>query len=381
MNFDAIPLSLYIHWPWCVQKCPYCDFNSHRAPIESLETAYVHALIEDLRTYVQTFEVTRPLQSIFIGGGTPSLMSGQSVAYLLQNVQALVPFSDDIEITLEANPGASDESKFAAFKAAGVNRLSIGVQSFDNERLKRLGRIHSREDALRAIEAAHKHFDNFNLDIMFALPGQSLPDLALELTQALNAQSTHLSCYQLTIEPGTHFAKRLPAHLPDEDTIAEQSDWVHQALTQQGFDHYEISGYARSGFHCRHNLNYWQFGDYMGIGAGAHGKMTTPNGIYRQARISNPQKWLQAIADHTPSFEAHRVPIDEQGFEFMLNALRLRHGVPTALLTQRTQLTLHDLYAPLSRAQRKGLLHPFEQTIQATDQGLLFLSDLQSEFL
>lgn len=376
-----IPLALYLHWPWCVRKCPYCDFNSHAIPQGLDEVAYVDLVLRDLSHWIGRTE-GRPISSVFIGGGTPSLMSGHAVDKLLSGANRMFGFTSDCEITLEANPGTTDESRFKAFKSAGVNRISIGVQSFMNEKLQTLGRIHSSDDARRAAQHAGEVFRNFNLDLMFALPGETHDEVATEVETAVQLGATHLSFYQLTIEPGTAFAKRLPAGLPDDDTCADMSDLVIERLTSAGFDHYEVSGYAKPGKRCRHNLNYWQFGDYLAAGAGAHGKLTTREGILREVREMSPRRYAEKVKSVGHAC-AEKALIDSEDlpFEFMLNVLRLTEGVPATLFEARTGLALSTLTPQLSDLRNRGLLVPDTTRIAPTAQGRAFLSDLQEAFL
>lgn len=376
-----IPLALYLHWPWCVRKCPYCDFNSHAIPQGLDEVAYVDLVLRDLSHWIGRTE-GRPISSVFIGGGTPSLMSGHAVDKLLSGANRMFGFTSDCEITLEANPGTTDESRFKAFQSAGVNRISIGVQSFMNEKLQTLGRIHSSDDARRAAQHAGEVFGNFNLDLMFALPGETHDEVATEVETAVQLGATHLSFYQLTIEPGTAFAKRLPAGLPDDDTCADMSDLVIERLTSAGFDHYEVSGYAKPGKRCRHNLNYWQFGDYLAAGAGAHGKLTTREGILREVREMSPRRYAEKVKSVARAC-AEKALIDSEDlpFEFMLNVLRLTEGVPATLFEARTGLALSTLTPQLSDLRNRGLLVPDTTRIAPTAQGRAFLSDLQEAFL
>lgn len=376
-----IPLALYLHWPWCVRKCPYCDFNSHAIPQGLDEVAYVDLVLRDLSHWIGRTE-GRPISSVFIGGGTPSLMSGHAVDKLLSGANRMFGFTSDCEITLEANPGTTDESRFKAFKSAGVNRISIGVQSFMNEKLQTLGRIHSSDDARRAAQHAGEVFGNFNLDLMFALPGETHDEVATEVETAVQLGATHLSFYQLTIEPGTAFAKRLPAGLPDDDTCADMSDLVIERLTSAGFDHYEVSGYAKPGKRCRHNLNYWQFGDYLAAGAGAHGKLTTREGILREVREMSPRRYAEKVKSVGHAC-AEKALIDSEDlpFEFMLNVLRLTEGVLATLFEARTGLALSTLAPQLSDLRNRGLLVPDTTRIAPTAQGRAFLSDLQEAFL
>ena len=369
-----IPLGLYVHWPWCVRKCPYCDFNSHRSPAVLPEDRYVDALLAELDRRAETVE-GRTVESIFIGGGTPSLMSGEAVRRLMEGIRSRVDVAADAEVTLEANPGASDEAKFEAFRRAGVNRLSLGIQSFSDERLRAIGRIH---DAARARE------------VMFALPGESVGELARELDEAVSSGATHLSFYQLTIEPGTAFAKRTPENLPDEDLTADMGEMVAEKLAAAGFEHYEVSGYARPGLRTRHNLIYWTFGDYLALGAGAHSKVTTasPEGellIRREQRWASPAKYMEAVeAGDSGRFgteAALTVDAEALPFEFMLNALRLTDGVEAKLFEVRTGLPLSVIEPTLVRLRREGLLVDDPSRIRTTPKGLAFLSDVQERFL
>lgn len=379
---EAIPLSIYLHWPWCVRKCPYCDFNSHAAParLAELEGPYADALLADLETWLPAAE-GRPIVSIFLGGGTPSLMAPATVGRVLEGIARRLPLEEDCEVTLEANPGTIDERRLQGFRAAGVNRLSIGVQSFSDERLARLGRIHSAREAREAVAAATRTFENLNLDLMYALPGETPEDLALELREAAASGATHLSCYQLTIEPGTAFARRVPEDLPDEDVTAGMGDLVGSLLAERGFGRYEVSGYAQPGRRCRHNLNYWTFGDYLAAGAGAHGKLSTPEGVRRETRAAAPAKYLRSVAAGSPAEDAHVVPAEDLPFEFMLNALRLLDGVPARLFTERTDLPLSVIEERLAALRARGLLEADPALIRPTRQGLDFLSDLQEAFL
>ena len=376
-----IPLSLYLHWPWCVRKCPYCDFNSHAAPSELKDVEYVDMVLRDLSNW-QEAAAGRRIETVFIGGGTPSLMSGSAVSRLLEGADKLFGFAPNCEITLEANPGTVDEGRFRAFREAGVNRVSVGVQSFMNEELEKLGRIHVADEALRAAAHAGEVFGNFNLDLMFALPGETLEEVEREVETAVATGATHLSFYQLTIEPGTAFAKRIPEGLPDDDLCADMSDLVIGALEKGGFEHYEVSGYARSGHRCRHNLNYWTFGDYLAAGAGAHGKVTTPDGIVREVRHSSPRKYMASVAECGNGIAERRlVEAEDLPFEFMLNVLRLSDGVPAELFEERTGLPLETIATALQQLRAQGLLVADEVKICPTARGRAFLSDVQEAFL
>ena len=342
---------------------------------------YIDALIVDVDTSIELTH-GRALQSIFIGGGTPSLMSPVQLDRFFDHVAKHYRLADDIEITMEANPGTIEHGRFADYRACGINRLSMGIQSFNDSLLKRLGRIHDQHQALLAIETVQKHFDNFNLDVMYALPGQSVEMLSNDLQLAIDAQSTHLSFYQLTIEPNTVFAKYEPDDLPDEDTVAIMQETVVDTLAGAGFEHYEISGYAKPGRRCRHNLNYWQFGDYLGAGAGAHSKITLTDGsILRQARYSQPNSFMQHALNDSAVVEKRTVQTDELPFEFMLNALRLTDGVGLETFAERTGLALETIMPTIEKAQKQGLMPTPLTAIVATEMGQNFLSDLQEYFL
>lgn len=376
-----LPLSLYLHWPWCVRKCPYCDFNSHAAPRSLDADEYVDLVLKDLKGWAGRTS-GRPLTSVFIGGGTPSLMPPAALGRLLEGADRLFPFEAGCEVTLEANPGTVDEGRFRDFREAGVNRLSLGVQSFMDEKLRTLGRIHSSAEALRAAHHAAEVFDNFNLDLMFALPGETLEEARREVRTAASTGAAHLSFYQLTIEAGTAFARRTPEGLPDEDLAADMADAVAAELEAAGFEHYEVSGYAKPGRRCRHNLNYWTFGDYLAAGAGAHGKLTGPNGIVRERRLLSPARWREAVLGTGSSVEeAHAVPPEDLPFEFMLNALRLADGVPAALFEARTGLPIRTIEPVLSRLRAEGLLDADPALIRPSARGRAFLSDVQEAFL
>jgi putative oxygen-independent coproporphyrinogen III oxidase len=378
------PLALYVHFPWCARKCPYCDFNSHaqserEAEAGQLQTRYLQALREDLESALPTVW-GRTVHSVFIGGGTPSLMTGEQVDWLLCDIRALLPLAPDCEITLEANPGTVEAQRFRDFRQAGVNRLSLGIQSFDDDKLAQLGRIHDGRQAARAAEQARREFDRLNLDLMWALPGQSVQQAEDDVRRALELAPPHLSLYQLAIEPNTVFA-RFPPQLPDEDLAFEMQQRLDHLTAQAGYRRYEVSAYAHPGHRCVHNLNYWTFGDYLGIGAGAHSKLTLADGIVRQERFSRPESYL----DHTPErrfvSREHRVAFGDLPFEFMLNALRLTEGVPASLFAERTGLPLSAISAVLNKAESRGLLEPDPTRIRPTELGLRFLNDLQSLFL
>ena len=380
MNND-IPLSLYIHVPWCVRKCPYCDFNSHAQQGELPQAAYVAALLDDLRQDAG-FIQGRSLHSIFIGGGTPSLFSADAYEQLLAGIRQHVPFASDIEITMEANPGTFEQQKFNDYRRVGFNRLSIGIQSFDAAQLKQLGRIHDRDEALRAAAIARDAgFDNFNLDLMFGLPGQRQQQALADLQQAIECNPTHLSWYQLTIEPNTEFFSRPPA-LPPDDAIADMQEAGIALLARNGFARYEISAFSRPGKASRHNLNYWQFGDYLGIGAGAHGKLTTLSAdgslhLVRTRKTRMPQHYMSSNGAYC--VEHKQVLPAELPFEFMMNALRLCNGVPATLFTPRTGVALPDVL--LDKLRNNGLLQTDSSRLAASRQGLAHLNTLLLEFL
>jgi putative oxygen-independent coproporphyrinogen III oxidase len=374
------PLSLYVHLPWCLRKCPYCDFNSHEADGAVPEARYLDALRADLESTVPQVW-GRPIQTVFIGGGTPSLFAPESIDRLLADVRMLHRLAPDAEVTLEANPGTFEAAKFRAFREAGVTRLSIGVQSFDEAMLARIGRVHDRAQALAAARVAAEHYDTFNLDLMYALPGQDLAMLRADLAQALEFEPPHLSGYHLTLEPNTLFASRPPEGLPDDDASADMQKALEDATAAAGLARYEVSAYARTGHRARHNLNYWTFGDYLGVGAGAHGKVSFPDRIERTARYRHPRRYMDAALGGD-AVETRRVlEAEELPFEFMLNVLRLVDGVPAASFAERTGVPLAAIARPLERAAARGLLDPDPATIRATPLGLRFLNDLQQMFL
>ncbi|EIJ35574.1 radical SAM family heme chaperone HemW [Thiothrix nivea] len=377
-----IPLSLYIHIPWCIRKCPYCDFNSHNAPQGLPEKAYIQALLTDLASELPHIWGRR-LESIFIGGGTPSLFSAESIDALLNGIRALLPFRPNIEVTMEANPGTFEQDKFRGFREAGINRLSVGIQSFNQQHLQALGRVHNREEALRAADIARTAgFNNFNLDLMFGLPQQTLEEAMQDLQQAVELQPTHLSWYQLTLEPNTLFYKQPPS-LPDDDLTAEMQFSGQQFIKSSCYDQYEVSAYARPGFQCRHNRNYWEFGDYVAIGAGAHGKITHPveASVIRYHKYRQPAEYMQqAIQGKARSGEQVLTPAD-LSFEFMLNALRLREGFAPSLFTERTGLSVQHLQAGLDQAAQRGLLDFNGELIRPTETGWQFLNEVIQLFL
>ncbi len=379
-HFDeAPPLSLYVHLPWCVRKCPYCDFNSHQHRGVLPERQYLDALIADL-TEEAAHVNGRSVHSVFIGGGTPSLFSPESIGCLLDAARATLTFTADAEITLEANPGSVDAAKFTEFRAAGVNRLSIGVQSFADDALVRIGRIHGRKEALRAAEAAHgTGFENFNLDLMYGLPGQSPAAALADLRTACALEPTHLSHYQLTLEPGTPFYKSPPL-LPDEAVVAAIETEGRALLEKHGYARYEISAYARPNFRCRHNLNYWEFGDYIGIGAGAHGKCTA-QGIVRRAKLKHPQSYMSKAGSAAVCAEQHMVSAPEARFEFMLNALRLSEGFDMTLYTARSGLSWESAEPMIAQAEYDGLIECTGTRVRASARGFDFLNELTARFL
>lgn len=375
------PLSLYVHVPWCVRKCPYCDFNSHALKGELPEHEYLAALQADLEQALPLIW-GRQVVSVFIGGGTPSLLSDRALDTMLAMIRARLNLLPDAEITLEANPGTVEAARFAQYARSGVNRISLGIQSFNDEALKALGRIHDSNQARRAIDVAQNAVDRVNLDIMYALPGQDLSGLQHDLTTALAFDTGHLSLYHLTLEPNTVFAK-YPPQLPDDDLSAAMHELILDMTAAGGWEQYEVSAYARPGQACRHNLNYWQYGDYLGIGPGAHGKLSFHDRIVRQSKLKNPVSWMSALARADGSHVAEQSEPDWKslGFEFMLNALRLKQGVPRSYFTERTGQSLLTLSEPIARCVERGLLEPDAQMFRATALGWRFLNDLQAEFL
>lgn len=374
------PLALYVHFPWCVRKCPYCDFNSHEWKGDQFpENDYLDALRADLE---QALPLVwgRQVHTVFIGGGTPSLLSAAGLDRLLSDVRALLPLDADAEITLEANPGTFEAAKFAQFRASGVNRLSVGIQSFNEAHLKALGRIHDAAQARHAVEAAANTFDNFNLDLMFALPRQTLAECQADIETALAFAPPHLSLYHLTLEPNTLFAKFPPA-LPDDDASADMQDWIHEHMAAAGYGHYEVSAYAKPHRQCMHNLNYWRFGDYLGIGAGAHTKLSFPHRVLRQARYKHPATFIEQARAGTPVQEEHEVGPHDLPFEFMLNALRLVEGFPVHRFVERTGLPMTSIEPALQEAEQRGLIARDHETIAPTPLGQRFLNDLQALFL
>jgi oxygen-independent coproporphyrinogen-3 oxidase len=372
-TLQGIPLALYVHWPWCVRKCPYCDFNSHESAPQ--EAAYLAALVADLEAALPAIW-GRPIVSVFIGGGTPSLMSGATVDALLAALRMRLPLLPEIEITLEANPGTVEAERFAAYRDAGVNRLSLGIQSFDDAKLAALGRIHSGDEARRAVDIAQRHFDRINLDLMYALPEQTQAEARRDVETAIATGVGHLSAYHLTLEPNTQF-HHAPPPLSDDDLAADMQDMVEASLAAAGFGHYETSAFAKTGQRCAHNLNYWNFGDYLGIGAGAHSKISDHTGIRREARPRHPKDYL---ADPATREWRPVAPEDLPG-EFMMNALRLVDGVPLSLFPERTGLPLSAIEKSALAARCAGLLEVADGRLRPTAQGRRFLNRLLQHFL
>ena len=382
-RFTALPpLALYIHIPWCLRKCPYCDFNSHEirgARGDIPEQAYVAALVADLE---QTLPRVwgRRIHSVFFGGGTPSLLSGAAVDAILAAVRARLPLNPDAEITLEANPGTVEAQRFREYRAAGVNRLSLGIQSFNPRHLKALGRIHDDTQARRAIDIAREHFDNFNVDLMYGLPQQNVTEARADVEAALAFEPPHLSVYHLTLEPNTYF-HRYPPPLPDDDTSAAMQAEIEALLAARGYDNYETSAFARPAMRCRHNLNYWLFGDYIGIGAGAHGKLSFADRVVREARYRQPLQFMEQAAAGNAIQETHEVAAGELGFEFMMNALRLNGGFDLRLFAERAGVPLTSVLKPLQAAEQRGLITRDHQRLAPTLLGRRFLNNLLQLFL
>jgi putative oxygen-independent coproporphyrinogen III oxidase len=380
LNLTVLPpLSLYVHFPWCVRKCPYCDFNSHEATGGFPEEEYLAALRADLESALPLIW-GRKIYTIFIGGGTPSLLSAMGLDRLMSDIRTLLPLDGAAEITMEANPGTFEVEKFRSYRSSGINRLSIGIQSFNARHLQALGRIHDGNEARRAVDIAHATFDNFNLDLMYALPSQTLAEAEEDIATAIGFAPPHLSVYHLTVEPNTIFAK-YPPQVPDDDLSAEMQDMIQARTSSAGYGHYEVSAYARSGYRARHNLNYWDFGDYLGIGAGAHSKLSFPHRIIRQTRFKQPQSYLKHTQAGRSIHEEFEIPREELGFEFMLNALRLNDGFAAKLFTERTGLALNTIESELNLAEAKGLIYRDHLNIRPTELGRRFLNDLQQLFL
>ncbi len=377
------PLSLYVHLPWCLKKCPYCDFNSHENKGGLPEAQYLDALRGDLEAALPLIWGRR-IHSVFIGGGTPSLFSPASIDQLITDIRARLPLEPGCEITLEANPGTFERDRFKGFRSAGVTRLSIGVQSFDDDKLKALGRVHDASQARAAIEEARGAFDTFNIDLMYALPGQTLAQFEADLATALAFEPPHLSIYHLTIEPNTLFAKHPPSgaqSVPDEDSAFDMLDLIAERTAATGLERYEVSAFARPGHRCQHNLNYWQFGDYLGIGAGAHSKLSFPHRVVRQVRFRDPLKYMEQAQAGQPVAQDEEVERAQLPFEFMLNALRLKEGFELTRFCERTGLPLTAVQKALAEAEAKGWISRDFVRVEPTVRGFDFLNDLQALFL
>jgi len=376
-----IPLSLYIHIPWCIRKCPYCDFNSHQAPTELPESEYIKALLDDLKQEVSQIE-NRAISSIFIGGGTPSLFTAKSIDTLLAGINQICTLDKDIEITLEANPGTFEQQRFNDYRLAGINRLSIGIQSYNSDHLKVLGRVHNADEAIVAAQIAHQAgFDNFNLDLMFGLPKQTTTQALSDLQQAIDCNPSHLSWYQLTLEPNTLFHHN-PPQLPDHESQWDIQQAGQVLLAKEGYEQYEVSAYALKQQMCQHNLNYWKFGDYIGIGAGAHGKLTDSSGVItRHQKYRQPKQYLEHASEGEFRSSTKELLTKELPFEFMLNALRLKSGVNKTVYQERTGQPLSSVQRLIEQAKTKGLLQYSDEQIVCTEQGWRFLDDTSSLFL
>ena len=380
LQFAALPpLSLYVHVPWCLKKCPYCDFNSHELTSTLPEQRYIEALLADLEAALPLIW-GRPVHSIFIGGGTPSMLVPDTVDCLIGALRARLPLEPQCEITMEANPGTFEKARFRGYAQAGVTRLSVGVQSFDDVHLQAIGRVHDRAQALAAVEEAARSFGTFNLDLMYALPGQTMQQLNADVATALAFSPPHLSIYHLTVEPNTYFAK-FPPVIPEDDTAYAMLDRITELTALQGLERYEVSAYAKAGHRCRHNLNYWQFGDYLGIGAGAHSKLSFAHRVVRQVRWRDPQKYMDGALRGNAITQDDDVSRADLPFEYMLNALRLRHGFALRDFSERTGLAVTSIEKALSQAELKGLITRDLQQVRPTDRGFDFLSDLQTLFL
>ena len=375
------PLSVYVHLPWCLKKCPYCDFNSHEMPSNELpESAYLDAVCADVEASLPLVW-GRQVHSVFIGGGTPSLFSSQGIARLISDLRARLNMVPDCEITLEANPGTFEKDRFHAFRQAGVNRLSVGVQSFNDQHLQALGRVHNADQAFAAVEEAAKAFDTFNIDLMYALPGQSMAQLDADVGRALSLKPPHLSIYHLTIEPNTFFAKHPPADLPIEDTAYDMLDHISDKTQAQGLQRYEVSAYAQAGHRCWHNTNYWQFGDYLGVGAGAHSKISFAHRVMRMVRYRDPKLYMQKAMAEGAVTSVEEISRAQLPFEFMLNALRLKDGFDLQSFLDRTGLPLSAINAALDKAVALGLLERDMRQVRPTERGFDMLNDLQALFL
>jgi len=384
LQLNALPpLSLYVHLPWCLKKCPYCDFNSHEfrsgEDAASTQDVYINALFADLEASLPLIW-GRSIQTVFLGGGTPSLFDPEAIDRLVGGIRARVRLAPDAEVTMEANPGTFEKDRFKAFRQAGITRLSIGVQSFDNAHLKALGRVHDRDQALAAVTEAAQVFDTFNLDLMYALPGQTLAGLTQDIQTALAFAPPHISIYHLTIEPNTVFAK-FPPTLPEDDLAYEMMDRITELTSAQGLSRYEVSAYAKPGHQCAHNLNYWQFGDYLGIGAGAHSKLSFAHRVVRQVRYREPALYMQQAMKGEPVTQNTEVSRQDLPFEYMLNALRLREGFVLSDYVDRTGLAMTSIQKGLQEAERLGLIERDLHRVWPTERGFDFLSDLQALFL
>lgn len=380
-------LSLYVHIPWCVQKCPYCDFNSHALKADIPEAEYIAALLEDLDTDIERYKLNdnpRLLHSIFIGGGTPSLISAEGISDLLHGIEHRLPFKPDIEITMEANPGSIEAERFVGYRKAGVTRISIGVQSFEQEKLERLGRVHGKEEAVNAAKLAHKiGLNSFNLDLMHGLPDQSIEQALSDLEKAIELDPPHLSWYQLTIEPNTMFYYKPPT-LPDDDDLWDIFDLGHQKLTDAGYVQYEISGYSKPEYQCQHNLNYWRFGDYLGIGCGSHGKVSFADGrIVRTTKVKHPRGYLAAYQNMVKPYldKEQQVSDEDRPFEFFMNRFRLLEACPKKDFTEMTGLNFSAIQNTISHVLELGYLSETETHWQVTEKGKLFLNDLLEAFM
>ena len=375
------PLSVYVHLPWCLKKCPYCDFNSHEMPSTELpESAYLDAVCADVEASLPLVW-GRQVHSVFIGGGTPSLFSSQGIARLISDLRARLNMVPDCEITLEANPGTFEKDRFHAFRQAGVNRLSVGVQSFNDQHLQVLGRVHNADQAFAAVEEAAKAFDTFNIDLMYALPGQTMAQLDADVGRALSLKPPHLSIYHLTIEPNTFFAKHPPADLPIEDTAYDMLDHISDKTQAQGLQRYEVSAYAQAGHRCWHNTNYWQFGDYLGVGAGAHSKISFAHRVMRMVRYRDPKLYMQKAMGEGAVTSVEEISRAQLPFEFMLNTLRLKDGFDVQSFLDRTGLPLSAIDASLDKAVSLGLLERDIRQVRPTERGFDMLNDLQALFL
>lgn len=373
------PLSLYIHIPWCIKKCPYCDFNSHAVKADMPEAAYITALLDDLAFDMQRYNITRPIHSIFIGGGTPSLFSPEALNRLLRGIEQQLTLEKEIEITLEANPGTFESHKFAEFRALGINRLSIGIQSFNDVILKKLGRVHSAQEALQAAEIAHRSgFDNFNLDLMFGLPGADADSSRIDVETAISLKPSHISFYQLTLEPNTWFHK-FPPKLPDDEIIFSTQKECQKILAEQGYQQYEVSAYSKHGLQCRHNVNYWQFGDYLGIGAGAHGKITQhlPQEIVRSIKPKSPEQYLS----NAQNGGVEVIPTTELPLEFIMNHLRLKQGFTMEIYQAATGMSSATLEPALSDCVKQNLLIRQHNHYYCSEQGWNFLDNILEKFI